>query len=284
MGAAFYAVQNATMKGIGVKENLGSFYDKTSDFQQQQFLALCGLIQETVPQAGGFKTMLDIGSGSGTRTRQCLDIFKGLEKITAIEPDWEMIEVAKSEYADPRIEYKKLAAEQLSALQQNNHLFDAVISNWAVHWVSDKEKMMQDLNALTHPGSVLMLSTCEVLPSVLTMIDSYVRNEFKITPGNSPFFYLNAAEWKDLMARHGWEVSAVKAYTVYRDVEDTQKYLEHWFTASAAKFMYGKHLVELSPWAHSDLIWMMGRAFPCRQYENGLSFSEDVMFLTARRK
>lgn len=267
-----------------MKENLGSFYDKTSDFQQQQFLSLCQLITGTVPQYERLKTMLDIGSGSGARTKQCLDLFKGVEQLVAIEPDWEMFDVAQKKYADPRITYKKMPAEKLPELKNANMLFDAVISNWAIHWVSNKEEMMKNINDLTHAGSIFMFSTCEALPSLLTMIDSYVRNEFKIMPGNSPFFYLNKMEWRDLLTRHGWEILGLKTYTVDREVENTEKYLEHWFTASAAKFMYGKHLIEMSPWAHSDLLWMMNRAFPSKIHPEGLSFSEDVMFVTARKK
>src|SRR5690606_1349204 len=151
-----------------MKENLGSFYDKTSDFQQQQFLSLCQLITGTVPGYGELKTLLDIGSGSGARTKQCLDLFRGVESLTAIEPDWEMFEVAQQKYAEPRITYKKMPAEKLFELKAGNALFDAVISNWAIHWVSNKEKMMQDINDLTHPGSIFMFSTCEALPSLLT--------------------------------------------------------------------------------------------------------------------
>lgn len=266
-----------------MKENLGIFYDKTSDFQQQQFITLCHLIKRSIPEADQLQNLLDIGSGSGARTYECLDIFKGIRRITGIEPDWEMIAVAKEKYSDPRIAFKQMAADSLSQLKTENISYNAVISNWAMHWIPDKEKMMADLNALTTPGAVLMLSTCENLPGLLTMVDEYVRNEFKITPGNSPYFYLNAAAWKDLLARHGWKIRVIETNTLWRDVEDTRQYLEHWFTASTTKFLYGKHLVELSPWAHSDLLWVMNRAFPSEIHKEGLRFSENALFLTAEK-
>jgi len=237
-----------------MKEHLGACYDKTSDFQQAQFGVLCELIRDHVPDRAAVRKLVDIGSGSGARTHQCLKLFSAIEKIWAIEPDWEMIATAREKYADPRIDYILSPAEKMSSLNLPPSGVDAFLSNWALHWVEDKDTMMADIVRALRPGGYMMFSTCERLPTLLVMIDSYVRNEFKITGGKSPFHYLNAAEWKDLLARHGLEVVGVSKYPVGREVESTSKYLEHWFTASTAKFMYGKHLVELSPWAHSDLL------------------------------
>lgn len=267
-----------------MKENLGSFYDKSSDFQQQQFLSLRALICYCLQDRSGLQSLLDIGSGTGARTLQCFELFPRLEKVTAIEPDWEMIAVAQEKYADPRVSYLKMRAEDMPSLVSEKQMFDGVISNWSLHWVSDKEKMMTDMGRMTHAGSQFMFSTCEALPSLLTMIDVFVRGEFRIQLSDSPFFYLNAEEWKDLLTRHGWEILGMKNYPIEREVEDAKKYLDHWFTASTTKFMYGRHLVELPPLSHSDLLWMMSKAFPSHRYPCGLSFSEDVLFVVARKK
>lgn len=267
-----------------MRENLGVFYDKTSDFQHEQFLTLVELIRSSIPDLGRITRMMDIGAGSGSRTRQCLDIFPALGHITAVEPDWDMIATARAQYGDPRIDYLEMPAEDLHKLAQVTPKFDSIISNWALHWVSGKEKMMADINAITAPGSYMMFSTCEALPSLLVMIDSYIRNEYRIPPGNSPFHYLTAVEWKNLLAASGWDVVGENIFQIRREIEDARKYVEHWFTASAAKFMYGRHLLEMSHLSFSDLIWMIQRAFPSAEFPEGLASAEDVMFIVARKR
>ena len=266
-----------------MKDHLGVYYDRTSDFQQEQFLTLRGLIDDYLTDKAAVRSLLDIGCRSGGRTYQSFDVFPELEKITAIEPDWEMIEVAKEKYTDSRITYKGMTAEAMSGLAEEGQTYDAAIANWSLHWVEDKDAMFNGLNALTRPGSWFMFSTCERLPAILRMIDTYVRNEFRVPADSSPFHYLALDEWREMLTRHGWTVVGQKAREVTHEVEDASQYLDHWFTASAAKFLYGKHLAEVPHLTHSDLVWMMNRAFPSQRNENGLSFQEDTMFVVARR-
>lgn len=273
-------------KLAGMKQHLGICYDQTSDFQQEQFNVLMQLVRETIPDRdlAGLRSMVDIGAGTGARTLQSFSVFQSVQRMTAIEPDRDMMTVAKEKYADPRITYIQSTAEEMGRLGIEGLPLGAVMSNWALHWVSDKQRLMQDINALTQSGSYFVFSTCEALPALLQMVDAYVRGEFRIDKAQSPFYYLTAEEWRALLAGYGWDVRGIKTYTVGHEVPDTQKYLEHWFTASTAKFLYGRHLVELSSWAHSDLIWMMNRAFPSEKNPEGMLFTEDVMFVVAQRR
>ena len=273
-------------KLAGMKQHLGICYDQTSDFQQGQFNVLMGLVRETIPDRAlaAIRGMIDIGAGTGARTLQSFSVFQSVQRMTAIEPDRDMLTVARERYADPRITYIQSVAEELSRLKIEGAPLDAVLSNWALHWVSDKQMLMKDINALTKSGSYFVFSTCEALPALLQMVDAYVRGEFRLDKVQSPFYYLNAQEWRGLLDKYGWDIRGIKAYTVGHEVPDTQKYLEHWFTASTAKFLYGRHLVELSSWAHSDLIWMMNRAFPSEKNPEGMLFTEDVMFVVAQRR
>jgi ubiquinone/menaquinone biosynthesis C-methylase UbiE len=265
-----------------VKENLGAFYDKTSDFQQAQFDYFCSLIEQ-VFDAGKINKLLDIGSGTGKRTKQCFDIFPELERITAIEPDKDMYDFALERHDDPRIHYYRLAAKDLSQLDQS--FFDGILSHWSVHWIPDKEMMMRDLNQFTSKGCPLMFSTCERLPSILEDIDLYIRSELGITKtGPSPFFYLTKEEWAELLKRHGWRILREEAFTVDHEAKDAKTYLEHWFSTSTGRFLYGKHMVEINQLALSDLIWFMERKYGSNQTQGGLEFTEDVYFLIAEKE
>lgn len=262
-----------------MKEHLGVFYDKTSDFQQRQFEAHRDLIRETVPVAK-VKSLLDLGAGTGARTLQAFSVFPALERITALEPDWEMIAVAQEKYADPRVTYVKAPAEEIPP----GETFDMAVANWAVHWVADKESMFAGLNAVTRRGAFFAFSTCERLPLILVHIDQYVRNEFRIPSGDSPFHYLTADEWEALLEKHGWEIRALEKYAAPHEVESAETYLDHWFAASAAKFMYGRHIAELSEMARNDLVWSMEAEFPSMNFKGGLKFHEDALFMVASRK
>jgi len=138
-----------------MKQHLGICYDQTSDFQQGQFNVLMGLVRETIPDRAlaAIRGMIDIGAGTGARTLQSFSVFQSVQRMTAIEPDRDMLTVARERYADPRITYIQSVAEELSRLKIEGAPLDAVLSNWALHWVSDKQMLMKDINALTKSGS-----------------------------------------------------------------------------------------------------------------------------------
>lgn len=266
-----------------MKEHLGELYDKTSDFQQEQFDVLSQVVRSAMDVKVP-RRLFDIGAGTGARTKQCLTLFPNVAAITAIEPDWDMIAVAERKYADPRIRYVKAKAEDIVRMPLEQENYDFVLSNWSLHWVSDKRSMMSAINARTAPGSYLAFSTCERLPAILTMIDQYVRTEFRVANAESPYFYLDRQGWKDFLASCGWDIVASETRDIPRDVVDARQYLDHWFTASTTKFMYGRHLVEMSPEAHHDLLWMIKRGFPSSTFPNGLAFKEEGYYALARKR
>lgn len=290
MARLFFARRGWYIQGrekgtVFLREHLGTFYDKTSDFQQSQFQSLFSLADSAAPLAVmAAKALLDIGAGTGARTAQCFDLFPALEKITAIEPDVDMLATARASYADPRIEYRQQSAAGLPDLVARGDVYDIAMSNWAMHWVPEKDDVMRHLSRLVPAGGHFMFSTCEDLPDILKTVDGYIRSEFRIQPGNSPFFYLTAGQWTALLDRHGWDIVAMEKKRIGHEVESVRRYLDHWFTASAAKFMYGRHLIDLSPLSHSDLLWLLLNMYPSEEHSEGLSFFEDGLFIVARRR
>lgn len=267
-----------------MKEHLGAHYDRTSYFQQACFDVLRQMVREHIPGIAGLRTVMDIGSGTGSRTKQSLSLFPALEKMVGIEPDHDMIQIAREKYSDSRIEYKKMPAEDIALLSSRGDIYDGIISNWSLHWIKDKDKMMEDLATVTHPDSWLMFSTSQVLPSILSMIDAYIRAELHVKPSNNPFFHMRTAKWEDLLERHHWEIVALVDDTLQRETPSAKEYLDQWFTSSAAAAMYGKHIFELSSLTKSDLVFMMERAFPPITQDHGIAFTEDRLFVVARRR
>lgn len=267
-----------------MKEHLGAHYDRTSHFQQGCFDILRQTIREHAPGLDKIRTVLDIGSGTGARTKQSLGIFPSLEKMVGIEPDHDMIEIAQQKYSDSRIEYKKMPAEDISLLASRGDIYDGILSNWSLHWIENKDKLMEDIATVTHPDSLLMFSTSQVLPPILSMIDAYIRLELRVKADHTPFFHMRTVKWEELLERHGWEIISLVDDTLHRETPSAKEYLEQWFTSSAAKAMYGKHLFELSSLTKSDIVFMMERAFPPITIKQGVTITEDRLFVVAKRK
>lgn len=242
-----------------MKKNLGAFYDETSDFQQAQFNYLAKLIVETLP-AEKIKTLLDVGAGTGARTQQCFELFPNLQHVTALEPDPDMYQQALDHHDDPRIQYLKKSASHLGQMDTRKRHFNAILSHWVMHWIREKEKLFKDFERVLneYKRSYLMFSTCESLPRILQDVDTYIRIELGISPmGDNPFYYYNRRQWETLLSMNGWKIKALENFTVQHEVEDSAVYLEHWFTASTAKFTYNRHLLEIDETAREDLIYFM---------------------------
>ena len=268
-----------------MKQHLGQFYDKSSDFQAEQYQHLKKLMSDVIEDRAVLKSLLDIGCGTGARTLSTLSVFPQLEQITGIDPDWDMITVAEKDYDDDRIEYVQMKAEELGELVVGGYDFDVVFSNWALHWVSDKDAMMQAINKMSHKGSYFALATCQSLPKILQDVDDFVRADLLLSPKvESPFHYLTADEWRDFLASYGWEMVEQRAFRAAHFVPECKTYLEHWFAASTAKFLYGKHLAEMSDISMQSLIWTLEQKYLADPTSKALKFYEDVVFTVVKRK
>ncbi|MCB9963629.1 MAG: methyltransferase domain-containing protein [Rhodospirillales bacterium] len=266
-----------------MKKNLGAFYDETSDFQQAQFNYLTKFIKDHLP-VEAIETLLDIGAGTGKRTKDCFDIFPSLSHILALEPDPDMFAQAIHHHNDERIEYLRKSAAYIGQMPRESGPFDLVLSHWTLHWIQNKTALFKDLERVVEPGSYFVLSSCERLPQILEDIDLYVRSELGISPsGESPFHYQTRSEWEALLKTHGWTIKAAENFTVDHVVRDAKEYLEHWFTTSTGKSTYNRHLVEISDLARSDLVWFMERKYGRGEKSAGLQFNEDVVFIVAEK-
>lgn len=266
-----------------MKENLGVYYGQTSLFQGQQFQKLVSLIKEHAP-LDTIKTVLDIGCGNGQRTIEYVDLFPNCKKIIAIDPDPEMISTAKNQYAHPKIEYILLKAENLSALADMNNAFDIVVSNWAVHWIEDKQAMLSHVKNLLKKNGLFFMSTCEKLPEILSDVDTFIRDELKhIKSLINPFHYLKAPQWRALLNEHEYHVICKYKANITHEENNAYHYLKHWFAASTGKFAYSKQIEEFNPLSIDTLLSFIEKKYAHPHKKNTLAFQEDVLFIAARR-
>ena len=109
-------------------------YDKTHDFVSKYGE---GILSYLNPKPD--ETILDLGCGTGDLTQE---IFLTGANIIGVDGSSEMIAIAKSKY--PHIGFY-----QMDAREMNFEIhFDAVFSNAVLHWIPDKERVIEHIHAL----------------------------------------------------------------------------------------------------------------------------------------
>ena len=105
-----------------------------------------------IPELVG-RRVLDLGCGCGAN---CLDfIQRGADRVLGIDLSEKMLEVARSEAADPRIEYRRM---DMSDIWEIDEQFDLVYSSLAFHYIEDISALFQHIYKRLAPGGVLLFS------------------------------------------------------------------------------------------------------------------------------
>ena len=94
--------------------------------------------------------VLDLGCGTGATSRACLRVMHRDAELVAIDAAAPMVEVARHDARDPRIDVRVLAGERVADLPG---VFDCVVSNAALWLVGDLEAVFAGLERCTTPGA-----------------------------------------------------------------------------------------------------------------------------------
>ena len=110
------------------------------------------VLSSMLPDLKG-KRILDLGCGFGER---CVDYVQmGAARVVGIDISEKMLEVARKDYADPKIEYIHMPMEDIGTL---NEQFDVAISSLAFHYVENFEAVVAEIGKLLVPGGVFVFS------------------------------------------------------------------------------------------------------------------------------
>lgn len=105
-----------------------------------------------------YDTVMDIGCGSG-RVTSLIDCRLRCEQILAIDIDMKAIKFAEKNYPSPRIRYHvsdiSLPWDKLDPLiRKYENQVDLIISNRVLHWIEDKNYVIQNIFRLLKPGGM----------------------------------------------------------------------------------------------------------------------------------
>ena len=99
------------------------------------------------------KRVLDLGCGYGEHCKMFVD--RGAERVVGIDISKKMLEIAKTENSDPKIEYRNMPMENLNAL---NETFDVAVSSLALHYVEDFYGVAKSIYHLLDRDGIFLFS------------------------------------------------------------------------------------------------------------------------------
>ena len=155
-----------------------------------------------LPELKG-KRVLDLGCGFG---EHCAEYVKrGASEVVGIDISEKMLEVARRENSDPKIEYINMPMEELGCIKQS---FDVVISSLAFHYVEDFKGVLENIFRLLNKGGVLVFSQENPLSTCYSEeYPRWTRDE------NGKKIYLDLANYgRECERESTWFVDNVKKY------------------------------------------------------------------------
>ena len=99
------------------------------------------------------KRVLDLGCGLGEHCK--LFVEAGAEQVVGIDISAKMLEIARKENSDPKIEYIQMPMEDIGRLEGS---FDVVVSSLAFHYVEDFAGVVQNIYRLLSDGGIFLFS------------------------------------------------------------------------------------------------------------------------------
>ena len=105
-----------------------------------------------LPQLAG-KAVLDLGCGAGDKCAEY--VRRGAARVVGIDISEKMLDLARGQNADPRIEYRRLPMESLGELEGP---FDLATSSLALQYVADYAGVAAEVYRLLKPGGRFVFS------------------------------------------------------------------------------------------------------------------------------
>ena len=121
---------------------------------QRQFSHGKLLVNDLRIRAG--EQVLDVGTGTGLLAAHVAAVVGPQGRVVAIDPLPLRIELAKKK-APPQLEARVGNAEDLSAFSPNS--FDVVYLNSVIHWISNKQHVLEEIRRVLKPGGRVGFTT-----------------------------------------------------------------------------------------------------------------------------
>lgn len=194
-------------------------YREASKFQADIGLQF---IQKLAPDLGS--RVLDLGCGTGYLAAALSKCVGPEGKVIAIDPDVERIALAQQKYA----------ADNLSFVVGGDKVFpedqyDLVFANCVVHWIDDKFALFKRVYQNLKPGGKFAFTTGMGPVFAKGVMDELLGEGVldSLFPKNASF--LSSAEYCNLAASIGFEVSSTEVKEVLWTFEGVNAVIDYYF-------------------------------------------------------
>ena len=170
-------------------------YDRKHDFVSKYGEELIALLD---PKSG--EEILDLGCGTGDLAEL---IRERGSKVTGIDSSTDMIETAKQKY--PLIDFYVRSATDFSFDKK----FDAVFSNAALHWITEKEKAVQQIYNCLKPHGKLVAEfggKGNVAMILNALTNALRKNGFTENAKIETWYFPSLSEYASLLEKNGFRV------------------------------------------------------------------------------
>ncbi len=160
-----------------------------------------GVMDLLAPQSG--ERILDLGCGDGIQAKQLMDrrCF-----VVGVDASDSFVQSAKELGIDAR-----LMDGQALTFQEE---FDAVFSNAALHWMKQKEKVVEGVYRALKPGGrfVAEMGGKGNIDTIETATRQALRKRGLLGKVSDPNFYPSTEEYQALLERYGFQVTSIQLF------------------------------------------------------------------------
>lgn len=189
------------------------------------------LVQLLAPKSG--ERMLDLGCGTGYLTNA---IAMAGATVVGIDKSLEMITKAKAAY--PQIEFKVQSGEEFHFDQH----FEAIFSNAALHWMLEKEKVIDCMyRNLNRTGRIVleMGGKNNVDKIINALKESLIKHGFAKNAAIPLWYFPAVAEYTELLEKRGFKVTYAAHFNRDTKLDDTQNGIKDWVKMFGSTFLNG---------------------------------------------
>ena len=215
-GHRFTKVREITSESLAVK------YEQLSNVQREDGLKL---IEQVSPEKGG--RVLDIGCGTGFLTNVLAERVGPRGMVVGVDPDGERLEVARRQYAGDNIQFVEESAETFPEDQ-----YDLVFSNYVLHWVQNKDRVLQKVCHNLCCGGRFAYNTFENIPQLFLNVVELMGEE-RVRALFQQFSFPSVEEYVQLAISNGFSVEVLSESVLDQSVKwPSINGLFDWITAT----------------------------------------------------
>jgi trans-aconitate methyltransferase len=192
-------------------------YDQKHSYVWQYGADLLSLL---APMPG--ERILDLGCGTGHLTSK---LAESSAKVLGMDRSEEMIQAARKAY--PQLEFEVRDARDLKFTQE----FDAVFSNAALHWISEPEKVIDEVWNALRPGG-RFVGEFGGYGNVGKMFAAFQHAAQEINPRDpvfrNPWYFPRVSQYASLLEDRGFEVRYMTLVDRFTQLDDGEVGMRNW--------------------------------------------------------